>query len=351
MPSQGKLNQLANGEYIWRNPRGSIHRFAANGMPINNVHGTPSVNSTRRDGDGHKDRRNNKESRSSNECSSAHSASSPNPAPDTQHSDTQASDYSGVTSDGSGDHDNSDTQTSPGDIPLIESNGDVTDQSAPATPQTQAGNTDENSASQSDGSEAIDNSDNSDNSDKNQCDVDSAGAHRFEPLINTGVHIELDARPASCESYFVDYYGTKRGSEIEAGLLNYPPYNSMTPTLRTFPIIDFISDTELIVVNSRDLGSRTYNSETNPTALLDRLLKDGEQIQTRFLDVLERDGSITASELGQSTTINADELKPITMQLVIRDGIASASHWQQIETARQILMARHGVELEVVVIP
>jgi len=112
-----------------------------------------------------------------------------------------------------------------------------------------------------------------------------------------------------------------------------------------------VSENGLYVVHSRDLASRTYNSSNNPEALLERLLKDGEDIQERFIDVLERDGSITASELGQSTTLSTDDLKPITLQLLIRDGMASPGHWQQIETARQLLLSRHGVQLEVVVIP
>jgi len=161
----------------------------------------------------------------------------------------------------------------------------------------------------------------------------------------------LDARPASCQSYFVQYYGTDRGFAIESGLLLHAPYNSMRPTLRTFPIIDFVDEKSLYVVNSRDLGNRTFNSPTRPNALLDQLLKDGEDIQTRFLDVLQTQGSITASELGQSTTVSADDVRPVTLQLIIRDGMASPSHWQQIATAREELQRSYGVTLEVVIIP
>ena len=125
----------------------------------------------------------------------------------------------------------------------------------------------------------------------------------------------------------------------------------MTATLRTFPVIDFYDDNTLYVVHSRDLGNRTFNSPTRPNALLDQLLEDGEQIQTRFIDVVLQEGSVTASELGNSTTISDNQLRPVTLQLIIRDGMASASHWQQIAQAGETLQARYGITLEVVVIP
>ena len=186
---------------------------------------------------------------------------------------------------------------------------------------------------------------------ESQCDVETHGAHSFSTPVYTGGLTLLDARPASCESYFVQYYGTQRGSEIETGLRQHSPYQNMTATLRTFPVIDFYDDNALYVVHSRDLGNRTFNSPNRPNALLDQLLEDGEQIQTRFTDVVMQEGSVTASELGNSTTISDDQLRPVTLQLIIRDGIASTSHWQQIAQADKTLQARYGITLEVVVIP
>lgn len=184
-----------------------------------------------------------------------------------------------------------------------------------------------------------------------QCDTDTEGPHVFQPIPSSGQRTTLDARPESCESYFVQYYGTKRGFEIEAGLQQHAPYNGMQPTVRNFPVIDFIDDSTLYVVHSRDLGNRTFNSPARPDALLDQLLKDGEEIQTRVIDVLHEEGNITATELGKTTTITEDQLRPVTLQLVIRDGIASADHWRQIEIARERLMRLYGITLEVVVIP
>lgn len=184
-----------------------------------------------------------------------------------------------------------------------------------------------------------------------QCDTSTAGSHTFDTITYNGAHTTIDARPVSCQSYFVEFYGTQRGSQIETGLFLHPPYSNMTATNRVFPVIDFIDDSGLYVVKSRDLGNRTFNSTTNPDALLDQLLSDGEEIQTRFIDVLDAEGSITAGELGQSTTINSSDIRPVTLQLIIRDGMASPAHWQQIETAREQLMSLYGVSLEVIVIP
>lgn len=184
-----------------------------------------------------------------------------------------------------------------------------------------------------------------------QCNTQANGDFEFSDNNQAGADFLLDARPASCQSYFVEYYGTRRGSEIETGLFLHAPYLSMTPTLRVFPVVDFIGDNALYVVHSRDLGSSTFNSPNQPDALLEQLLRDGQDIQTRFVDMVTINGSISATELGNSTTITSDQLKPIVMQLVIRDGLASVSHWRQIESARQALQVRYGITLEVVVIP
>ena len=149
----------------------------------------------------------------------------------------------------------------------------------------------------------------------------------------------------------MQYYGTQRGFAIEAGLTHYDPYSQMQSTLRTFPIVDFIAEDTFYVVQSRDLASPSFNSTSNVDALLDQLLEDGQDIQDRFVDALESDGSIQASELGESTTITLEQIRPITLQLVIRDGIASPSHWQQIREAENLLQERYGIQLEVVVIP
>lgn len=187
--------------------------------------------------------------------------------------------------------------------------------------------------------------------DAQQCGQGATEPHTFQPNPYSGRQTTLDARPASCESYFVQYYGTRRGSAIESGLHRHEPYNGMQSTIRTFPIIDFIDDSTLYVIHSRDLGNRTFNSPSRPNALFDQLMDDGEDIQTRFVDVLLEQGSISASERGQTTTITVDQLRPITLQLVIRDGMASADHWAQIELAQEQLMRLYGITLEVVIIP
>ena len=222
----------------------------------------------------------------------------------------------------------------PGDATHAESETDE-----PATPDTTGNTTDESF------SEADDNP-------SQACDLSSTDPHTFQPVAQTTLQvIAIDARPESCQSYFVAYYGTLRGFEIEAGLASHPPYATMLSTIRTYPVIDFIDGENLYVVHSRDLGSLSYDPNLQPDALLNSLLADGEDIQQNFLNPINEHGYISAHELGQSTTIFADDVGSITLQLVIRDGIASPDHWRQIEQARAELLRRYGLVLEVVVIP
>ena len=161
----------------------------------------------------------------------------------------------------------------------------------------------------------------------------------------------LDARPASCNSYFSDYFGTERGSRIESAIKALAPYDSLTPTVRSFPIVDFIDGSRLIVLRSRDLTNPSFNDPTNPRALINRLLRDGKEVQTRFLEPLNSHKLLSHTELGATTTIVRKPDQTVVLQLLIQQHMASASHWQQIERARVQLLARYGVQLEVVLIP
>lgn len=183
------------------------------------------------------------------------------------------------------------------------------------------------------------------------CDLDSNPHTAFQPVPgNLAVNL-LDARPKSCTSYFTEFYGTIRGEEIESGIALHPPYDTMIPTVRSFPIVDFINGDQMVVVNSRDLASPTFNDPDNPDALLTRLLNDGKDIKRKFTELLAANGQVSVTELGQTTTINDGDVGSITLQVIIRDGMASSSHWQQMQQARDELLARCGVELQIVVIP
>ena len=161
----------------------------------------------------------------------------------------------------------------------------------------------------------------------------------------------LDARPASCQSYFSDYFGTERGSQIESAIKALAPYDSLTPTVRSFPIVDFVDGSRLVVLRSRDLTSSSFNDPTNPSALINRLLRDGKEIQTRFVEPLNTHQLLSHTELGNTTTIVKKPDQTVVLQLLIQQHMASASHWQQIERARVQLLARYGIQLEVVLIP
>ena len=173
---------------------------------------------------------------------------------------------------------------------------------------------------------------------------------RLQSQIQTNI-THLDARPASCNSYFTDFMGTERGSQIESGVGSLMPYSTMQPTVRSFPIVDFINGSELIAIRSRDLSSPSFNNPEHASALLDRLLRDGSEIRSRLLDPLDAEGSISHTEQGETTTISNQPNQTVVLQLLIQQQIASPSHWQQIELAQIQLMARYGIQLEVVLIP
>lgn len=183
------------------------------------------------------------------------------------------------------------------------------------------------------------------------CDVSTSPYPGFQPVPSNLDIIHLDARPASCTSYFIEFYGTERGEQIETGLFLHEPYNQMTPTVRSYPIVDFINGSEMVVVNSRDLGNTTFNDPDNPDALLDQLLRDGKAIKQKFEQQLQANGQLSVTEQGNTTTIQAQDVGSITLQVIIRDGMANDSHWQQLAQARDELLARCGIELQIVVIP
>ena len=189
-------------------------------------------------------------------------------------------------------------------------------------------------------------------SDSDNCDTEQHPIPGFNLTPTQSNVVRLDARPASCESYFIEYFGTTRGSEIENGLSSLSPYRTMQSTVRSFPIVDFISGDSWIVVRSRDLASPSFNDEQTPNALFYRLMRDGKDIQDRFLTPLSDNGFVTAEEQGVTTTLEVGpNSQNVVLQLIIRDQIASSAHWEQIERARELLSQRYDIHLEVVIIP
>ncbi len=184
------------------------------------------------------------------------------------------------------------------------------------------------------------------------CDSETNPIPGFNNLSNHSGTTHIDIRPSSCESYFIEFFGTQRGTEVENALARASPYSSLIPTIRSYPIIDFIDGSNLIVVRSRDIANPSFNDPENPNALLYRLLRDGREIQTRFITPLIETGQVSTTEEGQTTTIQLGTTPPnITLQLVIRHQIASPAHWEQIARARSELLAKYGIVLEVVIIP
>ena len=189
----------------------------------------------------------------------------------------------------------------------------------------------------------------SDPTDEDSCDTDASPP---DPTFEHGAGIpgalRLDARPASCRSYFSDFVGTARGMAIEGGIGDLPHYGGYRGTVRSFPIADFVG-AELRVVRSRDLSLPTYDSPGE--GLLERLLRDGEQIERQLLVPLERHGRVELRELGRTTTVLHDPSRPVVLELIVRHGLASPDHIRQIERARTLLRERHEIALRVIEIP
>lgn len=184
---------------------------------------------------------------------------------------------------------------------------------------------------------------------ESRCDTNANptdGSFLDEPGIPGAVRI--DARPASCRSYFADHTGTARGTAIESGLDGLAHYAGYTPTVRSFPIADFVGE-ELRIVRSRDLASPSYDGP--PDALYTRLLSDGDDIVRQLLEPLEQIGHASVSELGRTTVLEHDPARPVVLELVVRHGFASGAQMLQIERARRELFARHGILLRVIEIP
>jgi len=163
--------------------------------------------------------------------------------------------------------------------------------------------------------------------------------------------IKIDLRPQSCRSYFTDYNGIKRGVELEGGMLSHPRYITLISTVRSFPIVDFIDGNVAIAVHSKDLNSKTYSSPNYPNGLYKSIVVDGKNAHEKFLEPLQEKGTVSATEKGNTTTINNNEIDSLTMELMIRAGVATPDQINQINRARLELLKRWKIKLVVVEIP
>jgi len=162
----------------------------------------------------------------------------------------------------------------------------------------------------------------------------------------------IDLRPQSCNSYFVESFGTTRGQEIEYGLDGHSRYARYSSTTRSFPIVDLIAEDELLVVRSRDLTSRSYDAQLFPEGLYRRLLQDAIDIQEIFISPLQEFGFLEATDHQDTTRVTHEFLdRPIVLEVIIRHGHASPEQITQINRARSIIANAYGIELRLVEIP
>ena len=189
-----------------------------------------------------------------------------------------------------------------------------------------------------------------------QCPVDcdttsSAAGPAFVGSAGIPGARRVDIRPASCRSYFSDYPPIERGTRIQAALTRQGAMPGLSPTVRSFPHVDWVGDTELIVLHSRDLASSSLDAARRPDALYDRLLADARAVQRGLVDPLERHGTLAVRDGDSETRIDARPARRIVLTLLVRHGLASADQMRQIAAARRDIARLHGFELRVIEIP
>ena len=162
---------------------------------------------------------------------------------------------------------------------------------------------------------------------------------------------QLDIRPGNCFSFFDDYLHTRRGLRIESALKQSLFYKKYESTVSTFPVIDFIDNGVARVVKTRDLASDSFNNPNNENALFDQIMNDAKDINERFFNILESEGSISATSNGKTTKIVMGNVKEIFLDIVVQTGMASASHTSQIKRAKDEILRRWGYRLQLVEIP
>ena len=165
--------------------------------------------------------------------------------------------------------------------------------------------------------------------------------------------LALDVRPGHCGSHFDEPANAVRGDAIEAGLAGTGPHASQRLTAYGFPAADFVGEREIVVVRSRDLASPTYD-EPGGTALRERLLRDGRDVERLLLAPLREEGHVRANVADDEPGVRSVEAEPpraVVLELVVRHGLANPLQVAQIERARAELAARHGIVLRVVEIP
>jgi hypothetical protein len=193
------------------------------------------------------------------------------------------------------------------------------------------------------------NADNADMDCPDQCDTNNHPApDDFESGPSIDEALTIDVRPESCQSYFREYIGIERGSRIEEALAHAHHYAGAVATVRSFPIVDFISDGEARVVRSRDLASQTY---TASGALYERLMRDGRDIESGLIMPLREDGAIERTELGATTRLEAASAVTIVLEVVVQHGMTTSIQLDELRRAASDLASTWGIVLRIIEIP
>lgn len=183
------------------------------------------------------------------------------------------------------------------------------------------------------------------------CQTQSENDSVFDTKPILSISTQIDIRPESCQSFFDDYLHTRRGLRIESALYTIPIFSNYTETVATFPVIDFINNSNAHVAKSKDLAAQIYSNDSLTNSLFESIVADAEDIEQRFLNVLTDKQLISATVHGKTTTIRAGDITSITLHIVIQAGMATADQINQIRLAKEEISNRLGFELTVIEIP
>ncbi len=161
----------------------------------------------------------------------------------------------------------------------------------------------------------------------------------------------IDLQPEDCSSFFDITSPIGRGSAIEQAIGQHENYTNALHTAYWFPVVDFVIDRTAVVQISRDLSVDSYSGDTGAQTLYNRLMQEAAMISERFLQPLNENGFITASDSVQTTTINRNQIDNVRFELIIQQGMVNPEQLSQIELAGVEMLAQYGIQLNVITIP
>ena len=188
------------------------------------------------------------------------------------------------------------------------------------------------------------------NEQSSECEIEQNTPHHPEEQnYNFPGAIQLDIRPENCGSFFDNSHAISRGSNIENAIASSDEYSTALTTVRWFPAIDLVVDRTAIAQISRDLRASSYTA--NDLALYDRLMREAQLISERFIEPLDLNGEVVATDGNQATRITRSAIEAVRFELIIQSASATSHQQIQIQRAALEMRALYGLDFRVIEIP